>query len=141
MDLSMVARAQKRPHVFISHVPKDEDFVRQLARALSRSGFETWSMDNVYPGDNAYLKIGKALEAADAMVVVLSPEAVESPTLSIEVGYALGSERFAHRVIPVQIRKSDNFPWILNEFQIISTSNPRIAAKKIIARLRQPIEV
>ena len=59
----------------------------------------------VLPGDNLPLKIGEALKQADAMIVVLSPEAVESNCIRHEIEYALGASNYATAIRPQRRRR------------------------------------
>jgi hypothetical protein len=120
---------------------QDREFARGIAEELSKAGFQTWSMDEVLPGDNVFLKLGNALEKADALVVLLSPQAVQSPNLSFEIGYAIRSERFEDRVIPVLVRPTEQIPWILEQFQTMAGKNPRKVGKQVVERLRQTVGV
>jgi len=52
-----------------------------------------WDPDaELFPGDNWHLEIGKALAAAEAMIVLMSPAAAESKMLLEEISYALGKK-------------------------------------------------
>lgn len=107
--------------VFLSHAAEDRDLVRELTAGLAAAGHEVWSPDlNLFPGDNWGLEVGKALEKADALVVLISPEAVASPWFAREIEYALGSKRFENRLLPVVVRPTDDIPWILRRFQMVT---------------------
>ncbi len=136
----MVARADpKRRPVFISHASGDRAFAKDVASELAKAGLSPWFSDDLRPGDNVLLEMGRALESSDALVVLLSPEAAQSPNLTYEVGYAVGSERFANRVIPVMVRPTSEMPWILERFGIIpgGTGAKRVA-QQIVERLAPP---
>ncbi len=137
----MVAKAEpKRRPVFISHAVGEREFAREVAAALSEAGLTPWSMDDLVPGANALLEMGRALEDSDALVVLLSPEAARSPNLTFEVGYAVGSERFANRVIPVMVRPTSEMPWILERFGMISgAAGAKRVARQIVSRLGGPL--
>ena len=47
------------------------------------------------------------------MVVLLSPDSAASEGQRREIDFALVSDQYAGRVIPVFIRPTKNFPWIL----------------------------
>lgn len=105
--------------VFFSYSPADSHFARALSKELGGLGLRVWmSHDQLLPGDNPWLKIGKALENSHAMVVLLSPEAVESELLNSELAYALGNLNFRGRVFPIVVRPTSNIPWILKKFAI-----------------------
>lgn len=82
--------------VFLSYVREDTKVAGVLRAGLSKAGFEVWDpAERLMPGDNWALHLGKALQKADAMVVLLSPAAIASAHVEIE--YALGDERFKGR--------------------------------------------
>lgn len=105
--------------VFFSYNPADEEFARALAKEMSIRGLRAWMPSKeVLPGDNPWLKIGKALENSHALVVLLSPEAVKSEILNSELSYALGNLNFRGRVFPILVRPTNKIPWILKRFEI-----------------------
>jgi hypothetical protein len=105
--------------VFFSYSPADEEFARALAKEMSNRGLRAWMpTSEVLPGDNPWLKIGKALENSHALVVLLSPESVKSELLNSELSYALGNLNFRGRVFPILARPTSKIPWILKQFQI-----------------------
>jgi len=108
----------KKMRVFISHASEDADLARALAKHLSKMGLEAWSSDaDVLPGENWAAKISEALDHSEVMVVLMSPAAVKSKWVREEIQYALGSNRYAGRVIPVLVEPTEDFPWVLRRFQ------------------------
>jgi hypothetical protein len=121
---------------FISHAQRDQEFAARLARELEGAGHDVWSAERkLLPGDNWASAIGKALETADALVAVISPDAVKSANVLREWEYALGRERLANRVFPVEVRSTRDAPWILERLQVVRTESAREAARKILASL------
>jgi len=122
--------------IFISHSSKDIAFVRGLVVHLKQAGYRVWHTEEVLPGDNWALAVGKALEKSNAMVVVLSPEAVKSPWMLADIEYALGSLKFKGRLIPVEVRPTKDIPWILRQMHVIRASkNPSQTARRIVEQL------
>ena len=65
--------------VFISHSSKDKDFVRWLSSDLSNAGHTPWLDEwQIKVGDSIPEKIESGLDDADAIILVLSQNAVES---------------------------------------------------------------
>jgi hypothetical protein len=64
--------------IFLSYAHRDLKSARELARVLKKHGLGVWPDEEIAPGENWWEQTGKALSEADAMVVLLSPEAVES---------------------------------------------------------------
>jgi methylmalonyl-CoA mutase cobalamin-binding subunit len=110
--------------VFISHAATDAKLAKRVAHVLREAGFQVWDETHIFPGDNWGTQLAEALQESEAMVVLLTPNSLHSPSLSHEVGYALGKEGYKGRVIPVlagspeQLPKED-IPWILQKFHMI----------------------
>lgn len=104
--------------IFISHAHENDALAKKLGKALKRVGWDVWDDEQILPGDNPAEKIGQALEESEAIVVLLTPEAVQSNMVRSEISYALGKKRFSGRLIPVIVGSRDGFrheslPWIL----------------------------
>lgn len=72
--------------VFISHSSQDKEFVVRLATDLhTRKGIETW-LDKweINPGDSIPEKIEEGLSKADILILVLSPNSVNSVWVKYE---------------------------------------------------------
>ena len=115
--------------VFLSHAMADAAQAEDLASRLEAEGFDVWRSDrDLEPGTNWALAIGKALESARAMVVLLSPDSVKSEWVIKEIDFALNSPKYEWRVIPVLLRPTADFPWILEKMQIIKVGKSWDAA-------------
>lgn len=126
--------------VFLSYVESDKEFAQDLAARLSKEGYEVWDPNReVYPGDNWPLKIGEALQQSEAMVVVLSPESMQSEWVHREIEYALGSSNYAERLIPVLLRPTEDIPWILGKFKPMHVGKNRAAVSRRIADILRRI--
>ena len=123
----------KRPRrVFLSYAQTDRHLARTLAKDLSAAGFAVWSDREVMPGDNWARKIAEALDESDAMVVIVSPAAAKSEWVRREVEFALGSPRYAGRLIPVVAKPTSQMPWILDRLRPVSV-------KKDASRISQQV--
>jgi hypothetical protein len=128
--------------VFISHSRTDRRLAEDLATRLSVAGFAAWSEQELFPGDNWPLAIGKALDQSEAMIVLVSPESAKSESVRNEILYALSSLQYANRVIPVQVRPTDEMPWILRSFATIpGDGDVEEVSRLILDRLREASEV
>jgi hypothetical protein len=115
-------------NVFISHASTDSDLAQRVANVLRGAGFGVWDESQVLPGENWGEKLAQALQEADAMVVLLTPDAVRSPNISHDVGYALGKSNYRGRLIPVLAAPAgqlaeEQIPWILKKLPMISLNN------------------
>jgi hypothetical protein len=122
--------------VFLSYAEPDRQWAGEVARHLvdAKLTVEDPALE-VLPGDNWADKFSQALEKSDAVVVLLSPDSTQSSRIRHEIQYALGSPQFKDRLIPVLVRETRGYPWILNELNIIEPHDPAEAAEQIIARL------
>ena len=111
----------KRPRrVFLSYAQSDRHLAETLARDLTVAGFAVWSDQEVMPGDNWARKVGEALDESEAMVVIVSPAAAKSEWVRREVEFALGSPRYAGRLIPIVAKPTDEMPWILDRLRPVA---------------------
>lgn len=109
--------------VFISYVNEDRDLARKLSRSLEDAGFEVWlDESHILPGDNWAEKVSQALNDSQAMVVLVSPAAMESKWVRHEIEFALGAKEYSGRLVPVFVgpRNSipeERLPWILRRLK------------------------
>lgn len=93
--------------VFISHSSKDVALARKIADVLKKEGLEVWDDREIFPGDNWAAKVAKALDEANAMVVLLTANGIASRSVRQDVSYALGEKRFKQRLIPVVVGSAE----------------------------------
>jgi hypothetical protein len=111
--------------VFINNSQQAKPLARLIVKALRQAGLDVWyDEDEIYPGDNWAKITGEGLEASDAMVVLLTPDAPESPNVQRNVSFALINNRYAWRVIPVlagidEAVALENFAWIITYLKTI----------------------
>ncbi|HVC97117.1 MAG TPA: toll/interleukin-1 receptor domain-containing protein [Pirellulales bacterium] len=104
--------------VFLSHARKDSALARQLADCLTRADVTIWIADDeIVPGENWAKKVGKALDAAELMVILLTPRALESDSVRQDIEFALTSRKLEGRVFTVfvgpTLKVVKDIPWIL----------------------------
>ena len=111
--------------VFISHAHTDEPLVKKIAAVLEDAGLEVWDdTREIMPGDNWADKVARALEESEAMVVILTPDALRSSWVRRDIDYALGEQGYRKRLIPVLVGDPKEFskeevPWILRHLRMI----------------------
>ena len=114
--------------VFISHAQADEPLVGNISTVLKEAGLEVWEANScLMPGDNLGHEVARALEESQAMVVLLTPEALHSPWVKWEIECALSGTRYRNRLIPVlvgdpQQLPEDDIPWILRRLPQFTVS-------------------
>ena len=129
--------------VFISHASDDRQLAEDLARELQKSGINVWdAYRSLFPGDNWALEVGKALEASDVMVVLLTQNARESQTIGQEVQYALTSGNYRGRVVPVLVNMATfeagrEVPWILLHFETVQVAGYPPDFRPVVDRVQK----
>ena len=125
--------------VFLSYSERDDKTAQALRIELEKGGFEVWdAAARLTPGDNWALEQGKALDDAEAMVVLLSPAALASDNVQREIDYALGEPRFKGRLIPVVVRPVKEIPWILETLQVLKIdADPERGRRRVLEALKR----
>jgi hypothetical protein len=101
--------------LFISYASADRPFVQGLSADVSAAGIETWvDREDLVPGDRWRGEIVAAIEACEALVVVLSRASSASREVPREVEAA---DRRRKRIIPVIKEACDprNMELVLSE--------------------------
>jgi len=116
--------------VFLSYAECDDGLARQVADALRDAGLDVWLAESeIMPGDNWAEKLAEALSHSDAMVVLLTHEALQSTWVRREIEYALGSKAYSRRLVPVLVGSpealpEESVPWILRRLKMIRLREP-----------------
>ncbi|MEN3329590.1 MAG: hypothetical protein V7638_4397 [Acidobacteriota bacterium] len=111
--------------VFITHSHGNRPLVRQVIQTLKQAGLDVWDDEyDTYPSDNWAKVTGEALEQSDAMVVLITPDALDSVIVHRDVSFALSNFQFEYRVIPVlvgveQSVAAKSFGWIIRNLDLI----------------------
>jgi WD40 repeat protein len=107
--------------LFVSYAREDQAAVRLLHTELAARGREAWvDWEGIEPSDQWLRTIMEAIDAADAIVVVLSPDWLESEVCRAEADRAIAENK---RLIPVVARdieqQRDRVPQALAELNWI----------------------
>jgi TIR domain len=133
--------------VFMSYLSADEELARRVSHTLKEAGLDVWDAEReIFPGDNPAEKVAEALRESDAMVVLLTPEALQSTMVRREIDYALGAKRFKSFLIPVLVGSEEDFrgqnvPWILrhlNPIRLSASANGEHEGIRRIAEALRP---
>ena len=115
--------------VFISYASEDKELAKKLSRSLESVGLGVWlDESHIMPGDNWAEKISQALKESQAMVVLVSPAAVNSEWVRREIEFALGAKEYSGRLLPVFVGPreripQDRLPWILRRLEGIELTD------------------
>jgi len=92
--------------IFISYSRKDRDFVRRLHDSLGARQRDIWvDWEDIPPTAEWLKEISAAIEAAQAIVFVISPDSVRSEICGKELAHAVENNK---RLIPVVCREVDD---------------------------------
>jgi len=114
--------------VFISYSSKDEALATQIVESLEDAGLDAWyKKREILPGDNWAEKIASGLKESNAMVVLVTNDALESDAVQSSISYALSDPAFSKRLIPVIVGDSDDsladkMPWIFKRLHTVTLS-------------------
>lgn len=125
--------------VFLSYARADREHAQKLGDRLRQAGLEVWDPEQeLLPGSDFAADLEKALSRAEAIVLFVSPEAMESRWVSHEIEYALGAKHLRGRLIPVVVRPTEQMPWILKTLQMIRYEEPGKTSRRIVELLTHP---
>jgi len=83
----------KTQSIFISHATQDDDFVKQLRLELEHLALTVWvDSRNLRGGKRLAPEIKQAIENARQVLVVLSPNTINSPWVRKEIALAVERE-------------------------------------------------
>ena len=76
------------------------------------------------PGENWAEKIAQGLKESDAMVVLLTPNSLDSDSVRLDIDFALSGSAYSKRLIPVIVGEpaelsSLEIPWIFKHMRTV----------------------
>jgi TPR repeat protein len=91
-------------HIFVSYSRQDQDLVDKIVRVLAKAGAKVWiDREGIAGGLKWRRQIVEAIDAADAVLLALSPNAVKSDNVRKELD--LGEE-FKKTIFPVEMERT-----------------------------------
>jgi len=123
--------------VFISYSHRDRKAAQRVAETIRSEGYEAWWDEDIRPGANWAEETAEALNRSQAIVILISPDFMESDYAQKEINFALSGEKFNRRVIPVLLKPTAQLPWIFQRLNVIDASrNIDQAAHRVVDALR-----
>jgi hypothetical protein len=128
-------------HVFISYSSKNTNYADGLQRVLESAGHSVWrDVRSIVGGDYWEPEIFRAIDNANVVIVIVSPESAASTWVKEEIALAtslLGGPGKVKRLIPIVI---DENSWSLfpdlHVFQKISESGDGSGFRRVAKELR-----
>lgn len=103
--------------IFISYSRKDMDFVRKLAGDLEKAGYDVWwDISDLRGGDDWVRQIPEAIRLSQFVLVILTPDSVESEWVRKEYTQALSLRK---KIIPIMLVPGA-VPFALNTINFIN---------------------
>ena len=94
--------------VFISHSLRDQEWVGEFAEELATKGIKVWLAEReIALGEPIAGKLEEGLRTSDVLVVVLSPENINSPCLFFDLGAALAGGKRIIAVVDQNVPAKD----------------------------------
>jgi TIR domain/Right handed beta helix region len=95
--------------IFVSHSHADNEFTERLVTDLTASGANVWVDMDAIPYDDIVKKINEGLSGRQWLVLVMSPDALSSEYVQMEVNSALHRvmNKWMRGVIPIVARPCD----------------------------------
>ena len=128
---------EKHYDVFLSYSSKDKPWVSEFVSALRTGGVQAWfDVADIAPGERWQEKIQEALRESGTLVIVLSPNSIESPWTFFELGAAVADKK---KIIPVLLEDVDlaRIPVALRQFQVLRENSPKEAGKRVAEALEK----
>jgi hypothetical protein len=125
--------------VYLSFADSDRPTAQAIAREIEQAGHEVWTGEKVFAGENWAKEAGRALESSEAMVAVISPDAMKSRAVQHEIQFALVSPNYSNRLIPVMGKptRADSYPWVIRDMQVVAGGSPKAIARQVLDRLER----
>ena len=117
---------------FICYAREDRAVARRLADELRAAGIDIWIDEHIGAGKAWDAEVETALEKSNALLVILSPDAVQSQAVMNEVGYALDEGK---NVVPVLYRAC-KVPLRLRRLQYLELDSYDDAISRIVSALK-----
>lgn len=132
--------------VFVSHAEADQPLAQSLTTTLHKAGIQVWNpQESVLPGDNWSLAVGKALEEAEVLVVLITKRSKSASNISREVQFALTSGNYRGRVIPVLVdyvpfQVGSDVPWVLMHMDPVYVTGTLPDFGAVVERVQKELE-
>ncbi len=126
-------------HIFLSYSRKDAATMHRVMDTLRTDGLDVWTDEDLTPGARSWKRaIEEALDNADCVVVILSPDSKKSDHVADELDYAEAHDK---RIFPVFARGDEKnavpFGYITAQWvDIRQDANYAAEMQKLVFTLR-----
>lgn len=125
--------------IFISYKYEDQGFAYDIFGHLRDQGFNVWLDTLTPPGVQWKEERFRALQEAQALIVLLSPEALDSRYIRQEWNYFVVQQK---NIIPILLRDIHfgDIPPELAEYVYIDTRNPEVSGSILLERIEWALD-
>ncbi len=117
--------------VFISYANKDRDWVNSLVEALSNKGLCVWYDEtNIKPGDSILGGLEEGLRDSRYIVMLLTPDTVNSNWAAAELGAALAMKKVLIPIVSEDMPIED-LPGPVRSRRFLRKGDPKSTAEEI----------
>lgn len=125
--------------IFISHTPEDDEVATRIYDCLVEASIEAWiDHKHIQTEEDKSGQLEKALDSASAIVLVLSPAALNSPTVAREYQKFLRQNKRVYIVMVKAVRPDDLPRALKRSKQFNLTKNFEEGIQKLIQTLQNP---
>jgi tetratricopeptide (TPR) repeat protein len=122
--------------VFVSYSHAYEGFIEELLEKLHDADFEVWTDKQIPEGDEWVNSIDKAIQESFAVIVIITPEAMNSSYVTYEWSMAIG---LGLKVLPILLEDTPEIHPKLEKIQYLDFRKVRFkwdTLRQRLARLR-----
>lgn len=120
-------------HLFLSYCRTDVGYARRLVRHLAESGLDVWYDHDLGPGETFSRVIQEHIQQCSALIVLLTPSALESTWVMRELSFA---DSLGRRIVPL-LRVPCTVPLVIQGIQVLDVTHGKMPGRRFIEQLRQ----
>lgn len=140
-DRGVTSPVGPRLRVFFSHSSQDADWVERVGAQATAAGVEVYLAEHdVSPGQQLSQKVTDALEASDAVIVLLSKNSLASVYVQQEIGVAHHAGKLVIPILMEEVVGTDLGVLNGREYVLLDRAAPHDGLSKLSVALTQLIE-
>jgi TIR domain len=130
--MTVTGRDEVAEHIFVSYSRTDRAYVRRLGAYLRKGGIPVWWDDQLSVGERFAKLIQDRIDECFALLPVLTPAAVASEWVDLEISYA---RQRRLPIVPLLLERCHR-PILLASLQYEDVIGGRMPPRSFVAHLR-----
>ena len=114
--------------VFLCYSPRNEPEAAEIRLELSERGLDIWWDGDLPSGSNWAEEVARGLAESNAMLVLVSPDSMDSDLVKKELEHVLANEQYRNRIFPVFIYPTYAVPWYFRGMKAFDLTSDRSEA-------------